>query len=78
MSVQLRTWRDGLCWKLADRAFACDREQGQLIELCRAFEADYYRLRADSLLQARVEVLDAARSPWPLARAKADQIEAAA
>ena len=66
MNSRLHDWRDALCWRVVDEVFELEADP---VEICRAFETDYYRLRSGKLIDARQEVIDAARYPWPIERA---------
>lgn len=45
--IQIRTREDALTWRLVDAVFS----GGDAVELCRAFELDLYRERAEAVLE---------------------------
>ena len=61
--VQIRTREDALTWRLVDAIFS----GGDAVTLCRQFEFDLYRERAEAVLEneRREQLLDLLRDTDP-------------
>ena len=62
MTRRLTSWRDGLCWRVVSEII----DGTDPVEAARRFEADFFRLRSGELIDAREQLQEAVRYPWPL------------